>query len=153
MNYLHSGSIRLKTKGRLSVNYWTFFGLCLYTSPFCHKLFQSFSYSPDLSLLYDWLHCDRHISHSQDGKRHVDRGLCPEIKQYAVTEKKQTDHSHIFSLACMPTWQSHCDLTSKKTNNADRKRPPLNVASQSMEPQYHMGSSLLTKQPWGQQHS
>lgn len=108
MNYLHSSSIRLKTKGRLSVNYWTFFGLCLHTSPLCHKLFQSFSDSPDLSVLSDWLHCDRHISHSQRGKRHADRGLCPEIKQYAVREKnnnkkttnKQTTRIYLLLHAC-----------------------------------------------------
>lgn len=58
------------------------------------------------SLLSDRLHHDRHISHSSSGKHHVDSGLCPEIKQYAVTErKKQTNKTqqHTYFHTCAPS--------------------------------------------------
>lgn len=68
-------------------------------------------HSPDLSVPSDRLCLDRHISHSSSGKRHVDSGLCPEIKQYAVTGKKKTTTkndnnkqtntaTHMFTFTC-----------------------------------------------------
>lgn len=41
------------------------------------------------------------ISCPSSGQRHVDRGLCPEIKQYVVTGKKNRQHTH--TTACGST--------------------------------------------------
>lgn len=119
-------------------------------------------HSPDLSVPSDRLCLDRHISHSSSGKHHVDGGLCPEIKQYAVTGRKKTQktkndddkqtnkHSDTHTAAThvhiRMRWAC-CDLTSKKTNSGQWKSPHFHVASQLMEPWHHMGSPLLAKHP------
>lgn len=75
---------------------------------------------PSLSYLIGFTITD--ISCPSSGQRHVDSGLCPEIKQYAVTGKKTHTQQHAdFTHARIHTWQACRDPTSKKTNNGDWK--------------------------------
>lgn len=67
---------------------------------FCRVLIQPFPCFPDLSVFSRRLHRNRHISHSSSGKHHVDSGLCPEIRQYALTEKKHNKQTWRFSHTC-----------------------------------------------------
>lgn len=79
---------------------------------------------PSQSYLTDFTIAD--ISCPSSDKRHVDSGLCPEIKQYAVTGKKTNQnythnsmrivHTHTFTHG-----RPVVTPTSKKTNNGNRK--------------------------------
>lgn len=100
---------------------------------------------PSLSYLIGFTITD--ISCPSSGQRHVDSGLCPEIKQYAVTGKKKT-HTH----NSMRISHTHAFTHGRPVVTPRQKRQTtateslhFHVASQFTEPWHHMGSSLLTK--------
>lgn len=99
---------------------------------------------PSLSYLIGFTITD--ISCPSSGQRHVDSGLCPEIKQYAVTGKKNHTHNS------MRISHTHAFTHGRPVVTPRQKRQTtateslhFHVASQFTEPWHHMGSSLLTK--------
>lgn len=88
------------------------------------------------------------ISCPSSGQRHVDSGLCPEIKQYVVTGKKPKTHTH----NSMRISHTHTFTHGRPVVTPRQKRQIIateslhfHVASQFTEPWNHMDSSLLTK--------